>query len=395
MAEHAPLHHPLLDVARWCARAELDDTARAALDACTATPLAWDALPPLLRAHGLTALAVRHLSHVRTRIPPPVWDTLSGQSAEDQARALRMTAELLRIVDALGAEGIAVLPYKGPLLGLVAYGDLALRRSSDLDVLIHPADMARAIAALAPLGYRNADRMSPAQAAWFLRADGDVSVVHDDTGLLVELHAYATTRRLGPTPGFAELWERRKDLQVAGRRVPALDAHDQLLLLALHGTKHGWRKLEWLAGFASLAARNPDALERLIAAAPSGARALRLACALSASLLSVELPERVRHAVAADAAANALAAQVVTHMQQPEDDPKRDDTFERLLFNWRAQDGTRARVRYAWRWGTWPSPEDWQQVRLPDALFPAYRLVRPIRLAWRFGPRALASIFAR
>jgi hypothetical protein len=63
-----------------------------------------------------------------------------------------------------------------------------------------------------------------------------------------------------------------------------------------------------------------------------------------------------------------------------------DETAANLAFNLRARDSAMDRARFAARWLFAPSPEDWRWARLPDALFPLYRVLRPVRLLLRHGP---------
>ena len=66
---------------------------------------------------------------------------------------------------------------------------------------------------------------------------------------------------------------------------------------------------------------------------------------------------------------------------------EKDATAANLRYNWRLRDTAADRARYAARWLFAPSPEDWGWVRLPDALAPLYRVLRPLRLAARYGGR--------
>jgi hypothetical protein len=51
-----------------------------------------------------------------------------------------------------------------------------------------------------------------------------------------------------------------------------------------------------------------------------------------------------------------------------------------LRFNLRARDRAADRARYVARWLFAPTPEDWRWSDLPDALFPLYHVLRPVRL---------------
>lgn len=64
------------------------------------------------------------------------------------------TGELLTIVHLLQSHAIAAIPYKGPLLALSLYDDVALRQFGDLDILVHHWDIPKARDVLIATGYR-------------------------------------------------------------------------------------------------------------------------------------------------------------------------------------------------------------------------------------------------
>jgi hypothetical protein len=74
-----------------------------------------------------------------------------------QARRWGTATELatLEVLDRLTAAGIRALPLKGSLLARELYGDVAARMSIDVDVLVSPEDLARAVTVVGALGWRS------------------------------------------------------------------------------------------------------------------------------------------------------------------------------------------------------------------------------------------------
>src|SRR5579863_3082612 len=111
----------------------------------------------------------------------PLVDARLGEHAsatELRARAahkMGLTAELIALTNAFKAAEIPVLPHKGPLLAQAAYGDLALREFTDLDLLIHAADLPRAIAMLADHGYLPASELAWLSPSTLLKWTGEMS----------------------------------------------------------------------------------------------------------------------------------------------------------------------------------------------------------------------------
>jgi hypothetical protein len=81
------------------------------------------------------------------------------RSSRDAGALLELAT--LRIATALEAAGVANVPLKGPLLARALHGDPGMRYSRDVDVLVSREQLARAIDALAPLGWRPAAGEAP------------------------------------------------------------------------------------------------------------------------------------------------------------------------------------------------------------------------------------------
>lgn len=369
-----------------CAR-RAGDQARERVAVLASDAVDWKLLPGLLRRHGLQALGVSHLAAVRDRIPAPVWRELHTAAMAARADALAQWAELLRILRRCEAAEVHVLPYKGPVLGWEAYGDLGARPSVDLDLLVRPDQFERASDALRELGYRSEYHFPRARDQWFRRVDGDYPFQHADTGRLVELHVRAMSRRFGPQPSTAELWTRRRETTVLGTPVAQLGEDDQFYLQVVHGAKHRWERLEWIAATAELLrSRNGD-LSALHTARYPEQRAVLLGCRLAHELLDAPVGTDTASRIARDPAVARLADAARRHLFRDPylDDGAVNDTAAKLWFNYRLQRGAFARVRFLYRWIAWPSPEDWEHLQIPDPMFFLYRITRPMRLLWRYA----------
>src|SRR6266496_2607685 len=128
----------LLAVCSCIPQAEKSDRMRALLQ----QPIRWKILFDLADRHGSLPLLYQALVTIegapREQLP---W--LEQRHQINLHRALLLSRELIRIVDHLGALGLEVLPYKGLALAELIYGDIALRQSGDIDVLVRPRDFAR------------------------------------------------------------------------------------------------------------------------------------------------------------------------------------------------------------------------------------------------------------
>jgi hypothetical protein len=355
-----------------------DDASLAGID--------WPTVFALAERHRMISLLHRHLADAS--LPVDAAAELRARNRVEVHRALRLAAELRRLLAALDAAGIEALAYKGPALAVQAYGDLSLRSFVDLDLLVRPDDVPRALAVLGAEGYAPALELTPAQERHFRRVDGDYPLVHHDTGLLVELHARVSSARFCMPVETDALMSRAATVRVGGDAVRTLGDDDLLLVLCVHGAKHRWKRLEWLAAVAALLRGQRGDVAAVLARAAEvrARRTVLLGLSLARRLLAAPLPPPVEREIDADAGLAALADEAERRMFGEAGDDG-EETIANLAFNLRARDGAMDRARYAARWLFGPSPEDWRWARLPDALFPLYRVLRPVRLLMRHGGR--------
>jgi DNA-binding transcriptional ArsR family regulator len=363
----------------------VDPAAADAVPEAVARVADWDGWMALAGRNRLLPVVTRTL-HGMEGVPAEVRDRLRAASERNAGEALRLSAELRRLLSALEAEGVRAVAYKGPALAVRAYGDPGLRTYSDLDLLVSPAQVDAALAVLRVAGYESSYAFTPAQNRRFRAVDGDYPLHHPVTGALVEVHAQVSSARFRVRLPTDVLMRRAQPVAVGGGTVRALADDDLFLALCVHGAKHRWARLEWLVSAAALAARTGLDLSKVSERAwrIGAGRTVLLALHLASTALALSIPATVAHAAAADADVPALAdeARSLWFTRAAND----SSVAKNLRFNLRLRDTRADRLRFAAHWLFTPTPEDWGWLRLPDALAPLYRAVRPLRLALRYAP---------
>lgn len=161
--------------------------------------------------------------------PTSALSFLQQRQAADARRCSQLTRHLPEVCSLLQAAGVRTLAFKGPVLGIVAYGDVHARSFFDLDFLVDASDVARAERALCRNGFRLQGKLATESS--FL----------DETGV-VELdlhHGMADPVFLPPLP-FEDLWQRRVLVGVAGGVVPTTSVEDLFFLLCLQASRDAW-----------------------------------------------------------------------------------------------------------------------------------------------------------
>lgn len=288
----------------------------------------WE--PPLAaaRATGVGRLLLHALLEARVPLPPPLAREATRALAGGELRARRLAEALDEVLGALARAGVRAAPYKGPFLAERLYPAHALRPSGDLDVLVAPTELPRAVAALEGIGYGLRARTDEAR---YRREHHDVQLDRPRSPLL-ELHHR-------PLSGFAaELAAApllaRATPTVTRGGAPALRfaAEDELHLLALHAASHLFLRLTWLVDIALLAARHPGLDGATLAArARAAGTGAALACALEQVRRRLGAPVPALPGLDARGARQAIARRLlVATTRRPLGDPFR--TAGRLTF---------------------------------------------------------------
>jgi hypothetical protein len=252
-------------------------------------------LDPALVTEALVAAAEREgLLGLLARATNGGPRSLRVRATALEARNAIMLAELQRIAAAF--VDVKLLVFKGPLLSQQLYGDPHLRDFSDLDLLVAPEDVDRAIAILAALGYRDPEPVPRDKLALHRRSNNASILVHDAKRIVVDLHWRFTPAHLPPDLSFSEVWSRR----ATALGMQTLGAEDLALLVATHAAKHLWNKLELFAQIHALGRGRVDwhVLDEL-ATRTRVQRQVGLSFVLAGEILGTPLPPLERSLAAA------------------------------------------------------------------------------------------------
>jgi hypothetical protein len=347
-------------------------------------PVRWARLFDLADRHGIQPLVYRSLIELEDAVPAAEMQTLKQSYQTNLHKALLLSRELIRIHEHLSVPGIEVMPYKGLALAETLYGDIALRQSGDIDLLIHPLDLARIRDAVRDLGYTPHVCFSEAEEREYLRS-GYECVFDGAAGPnLLELQWAIQPRFYSIDFDMSGLFARAVTVSVAGHPIKSPSPSDLLLILSVHAAKHVWGRLVWLCDIAHLT-RRPDLDWDWIASQARELGVLRIlqVTILAANrLLGAAVPDVAQNVLPNDPAVPALADEIQTHItSQTAYDVESSSYFHLML---RLRERLADRRRFLVRLALTPGPGEWNAVRLPPPMFPLYRLIRLARLAARF-----------
>jgi hypothetical protein len=353
----------------------------------------WTTLVADARRHGLVSL-LAVVAAERTDVPEDVLTSIGPARRAHAVAGLRGASELIRVLEALRTSGVGAVALKGPAFAQWLYGDVGFRRFSDLDVLVSPGDLDRALRVLDALGYRLARGMSGRTARAIYRALGALPL-ESGSGPPIDLHWRLAHARFGAALTPRDILAESIPIVIAGSIVRIPSPTHAALFALLHAAKHVWCTLELFYAIARLLQRD-DVDWRRVRTLAKDTRAWQ-GCAtgvtLASELSGVGVPgfllEEPWPAACARLREHALTALVLPEGVFP------DRWTERQVHH-AAFDRWRDRVRYDVSRVIAPTPLEWQWCPLPDALTALYGPLRIVRLgvaAVNGGVRSLTRGF--
>lgn len=340
----------------------------------------------LAEEHGV----VGHLAATLGELEGGLLALETRQALSERQRAqvrfsLRITAELFCLLDRFASEEIAALVVKGPVLSVRAYGDAARRAYGDLDLLVRQRDIHHATELMIAAGYEARVAIAAIEAG---KIPGQYLFQNPDSRLLVELHNDLTLRYFPRRLPLEKFFARQTLVPLDAREAPALSLEDELVLICIHGAKHFWERLLWIADVAALVSRQSGIDWECVAesAQEVGAeRILHTGLRLAADLLRARLPDHVSATIKSDRAAARLVQQIERWL--PAAGYASPRLFERAAFRLSMRGSLLAAPAYLLRLSLSPTEEDWKEGSEigPGGLLDAIR--RPFRLARKYGRR--------
>ncbi len=203
-------------------------------DVLTASrPVDWDHLLELAEGHGL--LPVLHheysvggaFAEMSPEPPASFRLALRQRALQRGIRSLHQLRTLLKIVEHFDRAGVLVLPLKGVVFAQEAYGEVGLRPSGDIDLLVAPEDRLPAEEVLKLAGATPADERNPERhSVWTL------------DGALIELHPGCEGDWCSRRVARDLFFRRRRLVELGPRTVEAFSIESTILYACSHCASH-------------------------------------------------------------------------------------------------------------------------------------------------------------
>jgi len=353
-------------------------------------PVDWELFLRLTMYHQVYPLVYKTLGQLNNvLVPDRIMLSLSTECKENTLRALNMTGETIRMVGRLEGHNARVVVLKGVPLAWRLYGDITVRPSSDIDILVSPDEVELASEIIEKEGYSRTLPglgLTPRQREIYTQTHSHphhLAFWHKERNILLEMHwdLGHFGQVVLPMPTDASI----KSIQVVGSPLPVLAEEEWLLYLILHGASHAWFRLRWLVDIGKYMQREIDWEKVESLAKDLGMQSIfHHGLILANRLLEVPLPPIYRSAVISDRHAGRLSSMAINlclslsdyQIREPDSDY---NNYWYYVYNYQMRVGWRNKMKYIlslWR----PTVSDIRLISLPDALYPLYYVIRPFTL---------------
>ncbi len=309
---------------------------------------------------------------------PPQWAHFTKQLRQkaeaNRLQMLQKTAALLNVADAFAQACIPMLPLKGPVLAQQLYGDVGMKASLDLDILIPKSYFDIAWETLETLGYHTEFnyKLSPRQRNYLLNNFHHLAFINGN--IRIELHWKINTNRYMTGRPNEEYFREAITITIAGKAIQTLHPDHLTEYLAIHGSNHAWNRLDWLYDFTKALTIHPETLQRI----SDNMQRAGLATIFNQSVtLSLLLFSGTKHD-ALEEIPPSLIRIPLKEMSRSYIDAKHQglSRIAQKLYLLKLKKSWKYRMHVFSVLGT--NQGNWQKLKLPDRLFFLYFILRPV-----------------
>ena len=299
-----------------------------------------------------------------------------------------MTGELINVLNLLKSEGITAIPYKGPVLASMAYGNIGLREFGDLDVLINKSDAFAARNILISQQYE-LDSTINVEHTTYMKLDSEYRFLNKINGVKIEINwsLEGLFFSFGNNPNF--LFKDLKIHDINGLNFNTFSSVNQLIMLCIHCAKHDWSILFWICDISEFIKSHEninwhETLKR--AEELSVKRILLINLFLAKNILGLDLPDEVLSHLNNDSSIRIISFQIKKRIFSHDESLT---IFKKFFLDLKKRDLLIYGIKDCIKGLTSPTYADYEDIPLPKSLFYLYNIIRPILLLKRYGNDSL------
>jgi hypothetical protein len=319
----------------------------------------------------------------------PLLKKLQPEYMRIAQRNMLMSAELIRIMKLLEDNGIEALAFKGPTLAQMAYGDITLRQYCDLDIYVHKSDITHVGQILEEDKYDSRVDLKFFNNDAFLNVNSDVQFYRENNSMLIEMHWTVFRSTFSQNMKNLDLWNDTEKIYIQNQALSTFKTEILLLYLCMHGSKHIWERIEWIADIDKLIRAkeyiNWNEVYKL-AHRVDGVTMLKLGLLLSHQIFDTPLNEQIKNSLTSNKKNIYLYHNVLTLLNQEKNfqETELERNYKHLRFHLSLRDTMQSKFYFILKTLLPLKSSDVELINLPKSLFFIYYLLRPFRLMGKY-----------
>lgn len=366
----------------------------------------WQPFAKLCEDHQVAAFVFCRLDATGAAVPPGLFEHLRRRFFKISARNYHLAKQVVELTSYLSEHRIQVFAYKGPVIAMEGYGDLALRQYRDIDLVVRAADLSRAVDVLVHRGFEIPSGSRRPNSPKKLLRTHEVTLRAPDRSYFLDLHwRLASPRHRVFCLDAKQMEDRFVWIQLPVGGVSSFCREDHFVALCCHGTRHRWARLKWLVDISEML-RHPAGfdwgrIETITARKPLARASVALAILLAQDLLHAPVPATLPTGFAPNERTQSVASSICGEILL-QGHTLGFETFHFTLPS--LEGGLVPWLSHLWfRYSKWffqhavvrVNPKDRALVPLPARLEFLYHIVRPIRLLGEYSGRLARLLFVK
>ncbi|MBP2657632.1 MAG: hypothetical protein H6Q69_664 [Firmicutes bacterium] len=383
---------PELRLLLLCSNIKNRDKNLDAINKLTSFKFDWSLFTHLAIHHRVYPQAYNYLSKIAYPVVPKnVISALAKLDQDNKSNTLRVVTESIRILRAMDQCGIRVIVLKGFPLAQQLYGDITLRTSRDLDLLISPEDIGETRKIIEMRGYiwsQSVAKITSVDLEKWMKLEKNFEYWHPKLGVSVEVHWRLDCRGMDLPMNIIE--NNLTSMKMFGQSINMLGKEELLLYLVIHGAIHAWFRVKWLLDIDVLIKKGEFSWAKVYQLADNfGVKSiLNQTLFLVRELFETSLPKAVTNKVDADIQAQVLAIMGLRFITDSHFNTTKS-IKEKIIFlcrqknyEFRLNDGWRRQLSCIGRYFS-PTNEDLELISLSGHLYFFYYIISPFTWFYR------------
>ena len=307
---------------------------------------------------------------MKNQVPEHVLNSLKKDYIGNAKKNLLMLGELFKIMNLFEKQGLTVIPYKGPLLAIYAYKNLALRQFDDLDIFVSKNDVLKVKGILVSNGYNPQFELEGYKERRFINSQREYKFNKTETGINLEVQwqfqgvSFSLSDDLGVfgDPKNVEM------VDISNKEISSLSNENMLLILCIHVSGHYWERLSWLCDISELIQSHEINWEYILEKADTLGikRLLMINLLLAQDLLDLNLPNIIIEQLKSEIVQN-LAKKVKKRIFMPNS----DSIFDVAWLRYNIREKRSHRIKDILKIMFLPTNQEWDKSPL-KSLFPPF-----------------------